>query len=272
MKGNKVLISILVPTYNRVEYLEECLDSIVEQDWFDLKELELIVSDNSEWDETKHFMEQYIKDHRNWNIIYNKNKENLWMVWNWNKLLELKKWEYYVFLSDDDKFYCKTSLKILYDNLIKYGLDACYWKYRVINWKWDDQWDFIPHSKIWTKKIYYDSFNNQLIHLHSISFWGVLYKSYWFKYDYNSKWYADWNMNLQYLHAKKKIAMINEYTFWYRVHGTNDSNNIPTLYFLESLSHQYEYFHINLFRRVGYFVAMIFLGFARKLKRFFKIV
>ena len=62
MKENKILISILVPTYNRVEYLKECLDSIVEQKWFDLNELELIVSDNSEWDETRNFMEKYMKE------------------------------------------------------------------------------------------------------------------------------------------------------------------------------------------------------------------
>ena len=133
MKENKILISILVPTYNRVEYLEECLDSIVEQEWFDLKELELIVSDNSEWNETKSFMNNYIQKHKDWNIKYNKNEKNLWMVWNWNKLLEIKKWEYYIFLSDDDKFYDKGSLKLLYNNLLKYNLDVCYGKYRVIN-------------------------------------------------------------------------------------------------------------------------------------------
>ncbi|MBO4203509.1 glycosyltransferase [bacterium] len=31
MKENNILISVLVPTYNRVKYLGECLDSIVEQ-------------------------------------------------------------------------------------------------------------------------------------------------------------------------------------------------------------------------------------------------
>ena len=184
MKESNILISILVPTYNRVKYLQECLDSIIEQEWFDLKELELIVSDNSEWEETKNFMEKYIKENKEWNIMYNKNEKNLWMVWNWNKLLELKRWEYFIFLSDDDKFYDKNSLKNIYDWLIKYKLDACYWKYRIVDSEWNDQWDFQGHNKIWNKMIYYDTFNEQ-IQGHSISFWWILYKDFWFKYNEN---------------------------------------------------------------------------------------
>lgn len=269
MKENKILISILVPTYNRVGYLKECLDSIIEQKWFNLKELELIVSDNSEWDETKNFMKEYINKHQNRNIIYNKNEKNLWMVWNWNKLLELKKWEYYIFLSDDDKFYRENSLKLLYDNLKKYNLDVCYWRYRVIDWVWNDKWDFKPHTKIWKNKIFYDNFDNQLIWLHSISFWWILYKDYWFQYDYNSKLLADWNMNLQYLYLEKKVSLINVYTFLYRVHNTNASIGGPCMYSWKILNYQYNYFHVKLFGKYKYYIAMIFSWLVRRLRRLF---
>ena len=143
MKENKILISILVPTYNRVKYLEECLNSIVEQEWFDLKKLELIVSDNSEWDDTKSFMNNYIKSINDWNIKYNKNEKNLWMVWNWNKLLELKKWEYFIFLSDDDKFYDKNSLKELYSWIKMENFCLCCWKKVFI----DEMWNLIKERR-----------------------------------------------------------------------------------------------------------------------------
>lgn len=268
MKGSNILVSILVPTYNRVKYLKECLDSIIEQEWFVLKELELIVSDNSEWNETKEFMDNYIKDHNDWNIKYNKNERNLWMVWNWNKLLELKKWEYYIFLSDDDKFYDKDSLKLLLEWLNKYQLDACYWKYRVIDWMWNDKWDFEPHKKIWDNKIYYDSFKEQQIKWHSISFWWILYKNYNFKYDYKSKRFADYHMNLQYLYHNKRIALINIYTFYYRVHDLNDSNTIPKWFWLRFLFYRHIYFwtYKYFFEEIIIWVRNRF----RKLLKFFK--
>ena len=237
MKEKKILISILVPTYNRVKYIEECLDSIIKQEWFDLKELELIVSDNSEWNETKNFMDGYIKKNKNRNIKYNKNEKNLWMVWNWNKLLELKKWEYYVFLSDDDKFYDENSLEILYSNLKKYNLDICYWKYMVIDWDWKDMWIFEPHIKIWNNKIYYDSFDEQM-DSHSISFWWILYKSFWYKYDVISREFADWYMNLQYLYDKKNVAMIDRYVFKYRMHESNSVNSITKWFGFKFLLHR----------------------------------
>ncbi len=220
MKENKILISILVPTYNRVKYLKECLDSIVEQEGFNLNELELIVSDNSEWNETKDFMNNYIKKHKNWNIKYNKNEKNLWMVWNWNKLLELKKWEYFIFLSDDDKFYDENSLWLLYNNLLKYNLDVCYWKYMSINWEWKQLWLRPWHSKILGCDIYIDTFLEQL-KSHSISFGWILYKNLGYSYKEKMNMAADWNMNLRYLYEKKIIGMINRFTFCYRDHENN---------------------------------------------------
>ena len=217
MKENNILISILVPTYNRIKYLEECLNSVVVQQWFELNQLELIISDNSEWEKTKIFMNQYLKENPNWNIKYNKNKKNLWMVWNWNKLLELKKWKYFIFLSDDDKFYDKNSLKNIYDWLLKFKLDACYWKYMSIDWDWNELWLRPPHNKIINKELYIDNFNEQ-INRHSISFWGILYKDFWYKYKEYMNMAADWNLNLNYLYNKKSIWIINNYTFCYRDH------------------------------------------------------
>jgi len=220
MKENKILISILVPTYNRVKYLEECLDSIIEQEWFDLKELELIVSDNSEWNETKNFMNGYIKKHKNRNIKYNKNEKNLWMVWNWNKLLELKKWEYFIFLSDDDKFYDKDSLKTIYNWLLKYKLDVCYWKYMLIDWNGHEKGICYWFDKIKSDNVYYDQFNEQL-NFHTISFWGILYKDFWYQYNYHMDMVADRYMNLKYLYEKKHVWEINFFTFKYRNYDNN---------------------------------------------------
>lgn len=245
MKENKILISILIPTYNRVKYLEECLDSVVEQQWFNLKELELIVSDNSEWDETKDFMNNYIQKHKNWNINYNKNEKNLWMVWNWNKLLELKSWEYFIFLSDDDKFYDENSLRILYDGLLKYKLDACYWVYNLYK-NWINVGKLKEHvNKIKDSGVYVDNFDDQLF-VHTIWFWWVLYKDFWYKFYEWANFWADWHMNLQYLYSCKNVGLINKTTFIYREHGMQLSvTSMKWITILRTMFFNYDYFNIN---------------------------
>jgi glycosyltransferase involved in cell wall biosynthesis len=74
---NNILISILIPTYNRPKYLKICLDSILFQSGFQENKLEFIISDNSDNLETKALVETYIKNYPNKNIIYNKNTSNL---------------------------------------------------------------------------------------------------------------------------------------------------------------------------------------------------
>jgi len=226
MKENKILISILVPTYNRVEYLKECLDSIVEQKWFDLRELELIVSDNSEWDETRNFMEKYKKENKDWNIFYNKNKKNLWMVWNWNKLLELKKWEYFIFLSDDDKFYDKNSLNNLYNEIYNTRTYLCCWKRVFIDKKWETVNDINDFSQAYinsTIKYTFDLKNNLLW------FGGILFKKTNIRFEKDVWTAADRCFNLFYLKNFWSCAFLNKNCFCYRFHDSQLSNRLNVL-------------------------------------------
>lgn len=56
------VLSICIPTLNRADYLDECLNSIVNQDIFRSTSLvEVVVSDNASTDNTKEIVEKYIK-------------------------------------------------------------------------------------------------------------------------------------------------------------------------------------------------------------------
>ena len=57
-----MVLSIIICTYNRVKFLELCVNSILNQ--IKEKNIELIIIDNNSNDNTK----QYIKDHKS-NII-----------------------------------------------------------------------------------------------------------------------------------------------------------------------------------------------------------
>ena len=75
MDDKKPLLSICIPTYNRSEYLDICLASIVSQKEFNSEDLELVISDNASIDNTEEIVKKYQRKHKN--IFYSKNKENI---------------------------------------------------------------------------------------------------------------------------------------------------------------------------------------------------
>jgi hypothetical protein len=88
------LISILVPTYNRREYLQACLDSLLAT----TVPCEIIVGDNASTDGTEAMMAGYT-DAR---IRYVRHAENLGLVGNHNYLLAAAAGTYVCLFGDDD--------------------------------------------------------------------------------------------------------------------------------------------------------------------------
>ena len=68
------LLSICIPTYNRAQYLRQCLDAIVNQDGFDDR-VEIVISDNCSTDDTQTMCLQF--QERYGNVRYFRNKENV---------------------------------------------------------------------------------------------------------------------------------------------------------------------------------------------------
>lgn len=90
-------ISIVIPTFNRANYLEETLSSALAQDYEDL---EIVVSDNASSDNTAEVVKLFLKNPK---VRYFKNIENIGMVRNWRKaVFERSTGEWFLLLSDDD--------------------------------------------------------------------------------------------------------------------------------------------------------------------------
>jgi len=75
MKKQKPLLSICIPTYNRAEFLDKNLASIVSQLGFDSENVEVVISDNASTDNTEAIVKKYKEQHKN--IYYSKNEENI---------------------------------------------------------------------------------------------------------------------------------------------------------------------------------------------------
>lgn len=90
-------VSILIPTFNRVTYLKEAIDSALRQSY---SNIEIIVSDNFSTDETPVLLSQYEQYE---NVRCYRNSINLGMVGNWRKMLyDYVEGDFFIMLSDDD--------------------------------------------------------------------------------------------------------------------------------------------------------------------------
>ncbi len=91
------LVSIVIPTFNRLGMLAEAVQSALAQRYPDL---EVVVSDNASEDGTQEAMRAYRADPR---FRYFRNETNLGMVANWRKaVFEHARGDFFLILSDDD--------------------------------------------------------------------------------------------------------------------------------------------------------------------------
>lgn len=92
-------VSVLIPTYNYAHFLDETIQSVLEQTFTDF---ELVIVDNQSTDNTPEVIEKYLHDNR---VRFYRNETNLGLMGNWNRCLEYARGEYIKFLCADDKFH-----------------------------------------------------------------------------------------------------------------------------------------------------------------------
>ena len=97
--------SVLVPVYNGLRFLPECLDSILSQD---CASLEILLADDGSSDGSAALLENYAA--RDPRIRWWKNRQNLGLAGNWNCLLREARGEYIKFVFQDDKLLSATAL------------------------------------------------------------------------------------------------------------------------------------------------------------------
>jgi len=91
------LVTVAIPTFNRIDLLKRALASALAQNY---KNIEIIVSDNASTDGTNEYLRSL--DDRKVKVFLN--EKNLGMVPNWDRCLMEARGEYFLLMSDDDKF------------------------------------------------------------------------------------------------------------------------------------------------------------------------
>lgn len=120
-------IDILLATYNGEKYIQEQIDSILQQTY---KNIRLIISDDCSNDNTVGILKEYEKkDNRV--IVYNQ-KNNLGVIKNFEFLLGKVENELYM-LSDQDDVWLPDKVKKTYDELKKNNADLVYTDLKIVD-------------------------------------------------------------------------------------------------------------------------------------------
>lgn len=111
MKKNKYKISIIVPVYNKSDYLEQCIDSILLQSY---ENLELLLVDDESTDGSGDICERYAKEDERVRVFHQKNGGPTAACITG---MEHATGDYYMFIDSDD-YVSKDMLKEMYALLI----------------------------------------------------------------------------------------------------------------------------------------------------------
>ena len=105
--------SVLLPTRNGGKYLKSCIESVLSQDY---KDMELIVFDNANTDNTAEVVNSYSDDKR---LKYYRTDSVVSVTDNWNNALKKSSGDYVLMMGDDDFLlpgYFDTLDKIIKEN------------------------------------------------------------------------------------------------------------------------------------------------------------
>ena len=213
MGKNYPKVSIVVPTYNRADYLKECLESIINQNY---PNLEIIVSDDNSTDNTEGLVKEYIKKYPYIkyirNIKYPKGPNG-----NKNNGLDYVNGEI-IGIFDDDDFMLENAINLLV-NKINEGYDMV-----IANCIRSDNNEFSGIGLNKSQEIYYKDY---LCGKMSGEFWSLFKKAILGNKRFDIDIFGGESTLWRGLLKNIKIFYIHKAVRWYRIHpGSITHKNI----------------------------------------------
>lgn len=144
-------VSVIIPTYNRSDFLARAVDSVLKQTYANI---EIVVVDDNPLDsiERKLSLEKMMKYDNNVRVLYIKNEKNLGGALSRNEGILKSTGNYITFLDDDD-IYLPEKVECQLGYMLQNNLDMSFTDVRMHNTK-DRLIDYREHS-------YLKSFENQ---------------------------------------------------------------------------------------------------------------
>lgn len=109
------LVSYCIISYNQEHCIREALESAITQDY---ENMEIIVSDDNSKDNTFGVIKDFVANYKGqFKFILNRNPQNLFIVGNLNKAIELSSGKYIVFAAGDDKKSDSESIRTFVEHI-----------------------------------------------------------------------------------------------------------------------------------------------------------
>ena len=224
----KELISVIVPIYNVEKYLQQCLDSIINQTY---KKLEIILIDDGSVDNCPTICDEYAKKDKRIRVIH---KENKGISHARNTGLDISNGNYIAFVDGDD-YIESTMIETLYKNLKENNSDISICNYYEVFSTNNKLGLKMGNNKIFTSKNKYELLINDY-KIVMIPPWGKIYKKEIFnniKYP-NGMIMEDSYILTDILKTVNRISYINTPLYYY-VQRENSIMKKFTLKRLDSL-------------------------------------
>jgi alpha-1,3-rhamnosyltransferase len=250
MEGkNMPLVSVVVPCYNHEKYVKETIEGIVNQTY---ENIELIVIDDGSTDNSVQVIQELANKYK-FVFIHRANKG---LSATLNEGIILSKGKYFCACASDDVYVLdkiESQVDFMQSN-IEYGM--CY----------GNTIQFDNHNNIKKKKVKNPKSGfifNDLIFRCFVTAPTAFIRSEVLNdlggFD-NDSWMEDWDMWLK-ISEKYKIAYIDEYFTYYRLHNANISKNIVKMheagdYILAKYKKNKLYQKAKRRRDIRYFYAM----------------
>lgn len=216
-------ISIICSIFNREKYLEQCINSILNQT---ISDFELILINNGSNDSSGELIERYAKKDSRIITIHNNNGTTYGTAL--NQGIKLARGEYIGIVESDD-WIDKTMYEKLYNKIVEFDADIALCSFKR----------HLPGKKILDEnRILQNCSDEDLFSIYDYSYllclnpsiWAKLYKSTFLKnmkFEENCK-YCDTPFTIDYFFSTYKIIAVKECLYNYRQNNPNAStaNNV----------------------------------------------
>lgn len=222
---NKDLISVIVPIYNVEQYLERCIDSILQQTY---ENIEIILVNDGSLDNCGEICDRYKEIDDRIKVVH---KKNGGLSDARNAGLDVAIGTYVIFIDSDD-YVEKDLIEESYDYMVNNNLDLVSFNYRKV----DEEGKVIEESVLDIDESIYDideiGIDNYIIkniytYKHGIEAWHKIYKMSIIKernlkFTYNNLIFAeDLLFNLSYLVHVKRLGTMSKVYYNYLIRNTS---------------------------------------------------
>ncbi|MBD3196272.1 MAG: glycosyltransferase [Candidatus Lokiarchaeota archaeon] len=217
MRLEMVEVSILLPVYNRSQYIEKTLDSIINQTF---RDFEIIVIDDGSKDDCPSIIKRYAQKEKRIHDYYH--SENKGIALTRNELIQKANGRYIAFIDSDDLWEpVKLERQI---SVLKEKENLVVWSEGLLIDEFDKDLDetFTRSLKATNKKKSGDLFN-VLLKGNYILFSSILFKAKLienFEFDHRYRLIDDYQLII-YLASRCNFYFIDDPLVKYRTHGKN---------------------------------------------------